>query len=127
MDDAQLRTVWQQRQFNDGVAHLGGLLGALLKRDLAKRVRQLSRLAEIWDELVPPEIAEHTALESFARGVLTVLVDSSPHRFQLQMLLSGGLQRDIQARFSGALNRVRLLPGAFQAVEITPPIPPILP
>ena len=118
MDDAQLRTVWQQRQFDDRIAPLSQPLGAFMKRVLAKRVRRLSRLAAIWDEVIPPQIGEHTALESFNGGVLRVLVDSAPHRFQLQTLLSGGLQREIQRRFEGPLNKVRLVPGQFYAVDL---------
>ena len=117
MDDAQLRTVWQQRQFNDRATHLGHVLTMLIKHGLAKRVRQLGSLAAIWDEVIPEEITEHTALESFGRGALTVLVDSAAHRFQLQTLLDGGLKREIQARFSGPLNKIRLIPGRFSAVD----------
>ena len=118
MDETQLRTIWQQRQFNDRVAPIGLPLGALMKYTLAKKVRQLSKLSQIWDALIPAEINGHTALESFNRGVLTVIVDSAPHRYNLQMLLSGGLVRELQARFAGALNKVRLVPGQFSSIDL---------
>jgi len=47
-----------------------------------------------------------------------VVVDSAPHRFQLQTLLRGGLLRAIQANFAGAINKVRLVPGQFAAVDL---------
>jgi len=119
MDDAQLRTVWQQRQFDDRYVPLSQPLTFLMKRVLAKRLRQLGNLARIWDDVLPRSIRDHTALESFNRGVLTVLVDSAAHRYQLQMLLSGGLMREIRARFNGALNKIRLVPGQFFAVDLT--------
>ena len=118
MDDAQLRTVWQQRQFADPIAPLGEPLAFFMKHQLARRVKQLSRLAEIWDEIIPDSIAEHTALEGFHRGTLTVIVDSASHRFQLQTLLLGGLLKELQSRFSGALNKVRLEPGQFQSIDL---------
>ena len=118
MDDAQLRTVWQQRQFHDRVAPLSAPLATLMKHNLAKRVRQLSKLAEIWDEVIPEQIACHTALEGYHRGVLTVMVDSAPHRYQLQVLLAGGLQSEIQARFSGAITKIKLEPGQFYSVDL---------
>ena len=118
MDDAQLRTIWLQRQAQDRTAILGQPLTSLMKHTLAKRVKQLGKLAQVWDELIPDSIREHTALESFNRGTLSVIVDSSPHRFQLQTLLMGGLMHELQARFDGALNRVRLVPGQFYAVDI---------
>lgn len=119
MDDAQLRTVWQQRQMRDRVAPLTESLGAFMKYKLARRVKQLGELAGIWDEVIPEQIASHTALERFNRGVLTVLVDSSAHRYQLQTLLSGGVQREIQRRFSGAITKIRLTPGQFSFIDLS--------
>jgi len=118
MDDAQLRTVWQQRQIRDYTAPLSQPLAFFMKHRLAKRVKQLSKLAEVWDEVIPEEIAEHTALDSFNHGTLTVVVDSSPHRFQLNMLLAGGLKKEIQKRFAGTLNKIRLTPGQFYSVDL---------
>ena len=118
MDDAKLQTVWQQRQFDDHITSLGQPLALFMKRRLARRVRQLSELAGIWDEVIPDDIRDHTALESFNRGTLTVMVDSPSQRYLLQTLLNGGLTREIRARFGGALNRIRLVPGRFYAVDL---------
>ena len=118
MDDAKLQTVWEQRQLRDTTSHLGSSLTMLMKHTLAKRVKQLSQLAEVWDEIVPEEIGAHTALESFNRGVLTVIVDSAPHRFGLQTLLAGGLMKILQSRFGGALNKVNLVPGQFYSLDL---------
>ncbi|HUT01601.1 MAG TPA: DciA family protein [Phycisphaerae bacterium] len=118
MDDAQLRTVWQQRQFRHEAIHVGQPLAVFMKHTLGKRVRQLAKLAEIWDEVIPESIREHTALESFRRDVLTVIVDSAPHRFQLKTLLSAGLLKGLRSRFSGALDRVRLVSGQFSSVDV---------
>lgn len=119
MDDAQLRTVWQQRQFDDRIAHISQPLAVLTQRVLAKRFRQLRDLSAIWDEIIPDSITEHTALEGFQRGVLTVVVDSAAHRYQLRVLLDGGLMHEMQARFhGGALNKVRLEPGQFCSVDL---------
>jgi hypothetical protein len=118
MDDAQLRTVWRQRQFNDRIAHISLPMGILTRHVLAKRVRQLSSLAAAWDEVIPSSIREHTALEGFNRGTLTVLVDSAPHRFQLQMLLDGGLLGELRRRFTGAMDKIRLVAGQFHSVDL---------
>lgn len=118
MDDDQLRTIWQQRQFEDRTALLGQPLGLLMKHQLAKRVKQLSNLAAIWDEVIPASLADHTALEGLNGGTLTVMVDSASHRFMLETLLAGGTMREIQRRFSGALNKIRLIPGQFSSIDI---------
>lgn len=118
MDDAQLRTIWQQRQFQDNHSPVGQPVAMLMKYVLAKRFRQLSQLATIWDDVIPQQIREHTALESVRSGVLTVVVDSAAHRFQLQTLLNGGLLKQIRSRFKGPLDRVKLVPGQFYAVDL---------
>lgn len=119
MDDAKLRTVWQQRQFNDRTTQLGQPLAILMKHVLGKRVRQIGKLSEIWDECLPRSIRDHTALESLNRGTLTVLVDSAAHRYQLQTLLTGGVMKEIQSRYSGPLNRIRLKPGQFYSIDLS--------
>ncbi|MBN1942477.1 MAG: DUF721 domain-containing protein [Phycisphaerae bacterium] len=117
MDDAQLRTIWQQRRVDSRVTSLGATLGVLMKQRLGRRVKQLSELAILWDEVIPENLRRHTALENFRQGVLTVTVDSASHRFQLQTLLKGGILKAVQQRFRGALDRIRLVPGQFYSVD----------
>lgn len=118
MEDAQLRTLWQQRQPKFQASYVAEPLTVLMKHKLGKRVKQLGQLADLWDDVLPSEIREHTALECFRNGVLTVLVDSAAHRFQLQTLLTGGLMKVLQQRCPGALNKVRLVPGQFASVDL---------
>ena len=59
MDDAKLQTIWQQRQFYRNPSALAEPIALLMKRTLGKKVKQLSRLSEIWDEVVPDQIAQH--------------------------------------------------------------------
>ncbi|MBN1556094.1 MAG: DUF721 domain-containing protein [Phycisphaerae bacterium] len=117
MDDAQLQTIWQQRRVDSGATPLGAVLGAFMKHHLGRRVKQLSELAILWDEIIPADLRRHTALDHFQRGVLTVMVDSASHRFQLQTLLRDGLLKAIRQRFTGALDRIRLVPGQFYTVD----------
>ncbi len=118
MDERHLRNVWQNRQRRDRTASLAEPLSYLMKRRLARRVRQVGQLSAVWDECIPQYIREHTALVGYARGVLTVAVDSAPHRYQLKMLLANGLEEAIRERTAGPLNRVRLLPGRFDYLEM---------
>ncbi len=117
MDDAQLHTIWQQRQGQYRLVPLAEPLGVLMKHKLGRRVKQLGDLGEIWDDVLPEDYREHTALESFSRGTLTVMVDSASRRFHLQKLLAGGLQQEIQRRFKGSLNRIRIVAGQFYNVD----------
>jgi hypothetical protein len=117
MDDAQLQTIWQQRRAVSHASPLSVTLGTFMKQHLGRRVKQLSELAVLWDEVIPDNLRRHTALESFRQGVLTVMVDSASHRFELQTLLRGGVLQAVRERFRGALNRIRLIPGQFYSVD----------
>jgi len=102
----------------DEVPLLAGAIRFLVKRRLAKRVKMIGEISQIWDETVPAPIREHTALVSFNRGTLTVAVDSAAHRYQLETLLRDGLFEIIRERFGGPLNRIRVVPGVFDALEM---------
>lgn len=118
MDESQLRHIWQNRQRFDRTAHLGDALEYLMKRQLAKRVKQVGQLAEVWDACIPEFIRARAALVSYTRGVVTVAVDSAPHRYQLQQLLSGGLLAAIRERFAGPINRIKVVPGSFEYLDM---------
>ena len=68
MDDAQLQTIWQQRQPRYRAASVAEPLAMLMKQRLSRRVKQLGQLGLIWAELVPDAIREHAALERFCDG-----------------------------------------------------------
>jgi len=79
------------------------------KRDVEKPMKQLVQLAALWGQLVPPELASHTKLESLSRGVLRVAVDSSSRLYELDRLLRSGLQSQLISEHKGpAVRRVVL-------------------
>lgn len=118
MDDAQLMTIWQQRRTSTSTVPIALPLVQFMKHKLSKKVRQLGKLAKVWDNLLPAGVREHTALEGYNQGVLTVLVDSASHRFQLKTLLDAGLTKVIQSQFGGPINKVKLTPGQFYDMDL---------
>jgi hypothetical protein len=84
------------------------------KQSVQKRQTKLSAIAECWGRLVPDFLSEHCSLESLHRGALTVLVDSSPHLYELKQLLLAGLQDQLllACRKTG-LRKITLKPGRW--------------
>src|SRR5688572_5331256 len=74
---------------------LGPEMIDFFKKSVEKRHTKLSKIAECWGRVVPELLNDHCALESFSRGSLTVVVDSSPHLYELKQLLLAGLQEQI--------------------------------
>jgi hypothetical protein len=77
--------------------------------DSAQRTqRRLGELAELWQELLPRDLVQHTALAGFRGGVLQVTTDSAATSFELDRLLRGGIEAQLRRRFRGTLVRIRM-------------------
>jgi hypothetical protein len=103
----------KQVQRHDSAA-LGPEMLGFFKQAVQKRQAKLTKIAECWSVLVPAPISEHCALESLNRGTLTVLVDSSPHLYDLKQLLLAGLEEQLllACRTTG-LRKIALRPGRW--------------
>ena len=96
------------------VPELGPEMLAFFKKNVQRRQTKFAPIAECWSQLIPEFLLEHTALESFTRGQLTVLVDSSPHLYELKQLLLSGLQKQLLvACKSAGLRKIVLKPGRW--------------
>src|SRR5436305_14763536 len=74
---------------------LGPELISFFKTSVQKRQTKLEKIADCWSQLVPELINEHCALEGFARGTLTVVVDTASHLYELKQLLLAGLAKQL--------------------------------
>jgi Dna[CI] antecedent DciA-like protein len=99
---------------------LGPVLLEFHQRSVQKRQPKIQRLCDAWLAVVPHSLCQHCSLESFARGKLTVLVDSQPHLYQLKQLLLAGLEGQLitDCRGSG-LRKVSLKRGQWYAGDNT--------
>ena len=95
-DEAELRRVSRVKKTTRAIEpNLGAELVDFFKKSVAKRQTKFSKIGECWGSIVPATFCEHTSLESFSKGTLTVLVDSSSHLYELKQLLLAGLQQQI--------------------------------
>ena len=79
-----------------------------------QRTRKFSGIGEVWETLIPPDLLEHTCLESFRLGTLTILVDSSPHLYRLKQLLLSGLEKKLlELCRKDGLKKILLRPGRW--------------
>ena len=85
-----------------------GFLKKTFKQQVEKPHKQMGDLAPLWLELVPADLAQHTKLEGFSRGVLRIAVDSSSRLYELDTLLRGGLELELKRRHKGTLAKVKL-------------------
>jgi hypothetical protein len=115
MEEAELARLNRVKQVNRKPADaLGPDLLAFFKQSVEKRHAKFGKIADAWVKLVPQTLAEHCALESFARGTLGVVVDSSSHLYELKQLLLAGLERQLLlACGSAGLKKIALKRGSW--------------
>ena len=93
---------------------IGQDLIAFFKQSVEKRQGKFAKIADVWNRLIPPAMLNHCALDSFTRGSLTVIVDSSPHLYEMKQLLLAGLQKQLLlACKSAGLKKISLKPGRW--------------
>jgi hypothetical protein len=76
--------------------------------DTRRAHRRLGNLADLWQQLLPPEIVQCTALTGMRGGVLHVAADSAAVAFQLDRLLRGGIESELRHGYGGTLTRIRI-------------------
>lgn len=96
-EDAELARLNTVKRREHRPAHpLGVSMISFFKKEVQKRQTRLTQIAAAWNVLIPQDLLEHCCLESFSGGSLKVLVDSSAHLYQLKLLLSGGVEKQLK-------------------------------
>lgn len=114
-DNDRLQRLRQWRNVHANKDLSLSFLNKLFNRDIERPYRQMQTVIDLWTQLLPPELAEHTRLESFRRGVLKVAVDSSSRLYELDRLLRNGLEQQlIQAHHGPALRKIKLFVANMQ-------------
>jgi hypothetical protein len=93
---------------------IGIELVTFFKQSVEKRQTKIGQIAACWAQLVPETLLNHSALECFNRGTLTVVIDSASHLYEIKQLLLAGLQEQllIACKNSG-LRKINLKPGRW--------------
>jgi len=113
--DAELRRLDTAKRLDRVVGSaLGPEMVQFFKQSVEKRHTKLGKIAACWGGIVPEMFSEHCSLESFNRGILTVIVDSSSHLYELKQLLLAGLEQQLLlACKSAGLRKITLKPGRW--------------
>jgi hypothetical protein len=104
-----LRTLLTNKRRPDtrDAARLGDVLLPWYEQAVVKPAAKLHGLVEVWQEHVPAAIVKRSRLLGFHRGTLTVALDSSTVRAELDVRLRGGLLRTMQVASKGSLYRIK--------------------
>jgi hypothetical protein len=88
-------------------ARLGEVLLPWFEKVVEKPAEKLDGVLELWLSLVPTNLKERARLIGFAKGTLSVALDSATMRAELDVKLRQGLLRQLQTASKGAIFRVK--------------------
>jgi len=88
-------------------ARLGEVLLPWFEKMVEKPAEKLDGVMELWLSLVPANLKERARLVGFAKGTLTVALDSATMRAELDAKLRQGLLRQLQTASKGTIFRVK--------------------
>jgi len=103
----QLRA-WRVRPERDTV--VGPLIASTLA-DAQRARKQLGSFVELWESVLPDDLALHTRVTSLRSGVVQVTVDTSATAYELDRCLREGLEQQMRRAFGKTLLRVKITVG----------------
>jgi hypothetical protein len=69
----------------ENVTLLGEVLGPMVHERLSTKCEQSVKLQQRWDEILPPELAEHCRIEEFSADLLKVIVYGPVYMHELRL------------------------------------------
>lgn len=106
----QLREWRRRREWDTAIGPLIARKAAEVKR----AEKRLGSFVDLWEGLVPADLAAHTRVTRVRSGVAHVTVDSSSTGYELDRRLREGLEQKLRAAFGKTLIRVRITVGELE-------------
>ena len=89
-------------------------VGPVIASTLAEAQRakkHLGSFVELWESVLPDELAVHTRVTGLRSGVVQVTVDTSATAYELDRCLREGVEQQIRRAFGKTLLRVKITVG----------------
>jgi hypothetical protein len=84
----------------EDTCRIGQVASKFLNEQVSPRQSVYGAVIEVWNQILPAELAKHCRIEDISAGQLTIAVDSPSYRFELN-LCSAELLRELQKRCHG--------------------------
>lgn len=92
---------------------ISGLISAVAAE--AQRARKrLGSFVDLWEGVVPPQLASHTRVVALRGGIAHVTVDSSSTAFEIDRRLREGMEGDLRRAWGKTLIRVKITVGSMR-------------
>jgi predicted nucleic acid-binding Zn ribbon protein len=104
------RTVEGQRVHRtNGAVRLGEVAQQLMAEQISPRQEKFSSVAEVWNLMLPAELAQHCEIVGVSGGQLKVQVDSPSYMYELQLCSSQLLEELQQQCPKARLTKIKFI------------------
>jgi len=79
------KQLYPEAQKTGGFHRLGDVLTGYMDRQVTKRHNRYSPVIELWDSLLPAELAEHCRVDEIRGGQLKVVVDGPVYMHEIRL------------------------------------------
>jgi hypothetical protein len=112
MPDAaeQIARLREQRVRPEPDRTIGGLVSAVA-REARRAQGRLGSFVDLWEGLVPAELASHTKVVAMRGGIAHVTVDASSAAYEIDRRLREGLEEQLRRAYGKTLVRVKVTVG----------------
>jgi predicted nucleic acid-binding Zn ribbon protein len=110
-EDTRLRNAveWRRARNSYRTVRLDQAVRELVDEQILPRQARFSRVADVWSQLLPAQLARHCEIVDLSGGQLDVQVDSPSYMYELQ-LCSSALLQELQRQCPKArLTRIKLV------------------
>jgi len=83
-----LRKIAAWRRKQDRTRHLGETITEFMEKQVTPQHKNSAAIADLWDQLLPVELAGHCKPDSLSGGILKVIVDGPVYMHELRLCSS---------------------------------------
>ena len=95
----------------DRTVRLGEVVEQLMAEQISPRQEKFSSIAEVWNLMLPAELAQHCEIVGVSGGQLKVQVDSPSYMYELQLCSSELLEELQQQCPKARLTKIKFVVG----------------
>ena len=100
---ARIAPYRKRREFDPSIESILDTTRKKARRD----EKRLASFTEAWEMLVPPDVLASCRLAGARGSTITIEVDSSPAKYELDRLLRNGLEANLRRLYTGPLTKIR--------------------
>jgi len=88
MDNRQLSNItgYRKKTKRNPVDRLDVVINKVLEGDISVKQKKISPVIDAWEDILPPELKDHSQIQEFKGNILWVKIDNPTYLYNMQTL-----------------------------------------